>query len=174
MQRTVINLLRDAAAKYKHTPYLNQKGENGWDSKTFAQVLAEAGNFAAALIHSGFEPNDRIALLAEGRNDWVITEYGILMAGCVNVPLSIKLLPEEIIFRLRHAACKGMIISSNTIEKAIQSLDKVDHDHIRLIYMDADISAYIPLLNEHGLELDTHVLMLNEMYAFGAASTPEM
>ena len=39
----------------------------------------------------GINKGDRISLLSEGRNLWVIGELGILYAGAVNVPLSIKL-----------------------------------------------------------------------------------
>jgi len=39
----------------------------------------------------GVEKGDRIGLISEGRNDWVIAELGILFVGAINVPLSVKL-----------------------------------------------------------------------------------
>ncbi len=36
----------------------------------------------------GLNRGDRIALLGEGRNDWIISELGILYAGGINVSLS--------------------------------------------------------------------------------------
>jgi len=167
MKKTVISLLRQAAKQYGDTAYVNQKGDNGWDSKTFGQVLEQAEYFAASLLKCGFNPDDRIAMLAEGRNDWVITEYGILMAGCINVPLSIKLLPEEIFFRLSHAQCKAMIVSANTIEKALLAIEKLEIPDFKLIFIDADITPYISMIENSNLNLEKDILLLNKMYSDG-------
>jgi long-chain acyl-CoA synthetase len=167
MKKTVINLLRNAASHYSNTPYVNQKGDNGWDSKSFAEVYEQSGFFAGSLLKQGFEPDDRIAMLAEGRNDWVIAEYGILMAGCINVPLSIKLLPEEVLFRLNHAQCKAMIVSANTIEKAVFAIEKLEIKNFKLIFIDNDITPYIPLVKDAGLHPGRDVLLLKDMYEDG-------
>lgn len=167
MKKTVINLLRNAARQYGKTPYVNQKGNNGWDSQSFIEVSQQAGYFAASLLKHGFEPDDRIALLAEGRNDWVITEYGILMVGCINVPLSIKLLPEEVLFRLNHAQCKAIIVSSNTIEKAVLAIEKFEMEDFKLIFIDDDISPYSSLLKNAGLHPMKNILLLKDMYEEG-------
>lgn len=167
MEKTVINLLRQAAKQYGDTPYVNQKGDSGWDSKSFGQVLEQAEYFAASLLTSGFKPDDRIAMLAEGRNDWVITEYGILMAGCINVPLSIKLLPEEILFRLNHAQCKAMIVSANTIEKALLAIQKLEIQDFKLIFIDNDIAPHRILIESSNLDIENDILLLKNMYAEG-------
>lgn len=174
MERTVINMLREAAQQHHNTAYVNQKGDQGWEFKTFPQVLELSGFFAMALVEAGFKANDRIALLAEGRNDWVITEFGILRAACINVPLSIKLLPEEINFRLKHAACRAIIVSANTIEKALLSFDATILNNFKLIFMDADIRPYISLLHNAGLSLESNVLMLSEMYATGKNAATQL
>lgn len=166
MQHTVINLLRGAAKQFPTAPYLSEKSNQGWHTLSFQQVLEKSQFFAAALVEHGFQFNDKIALLAEGRNDWVITEYGLLMAGCVNVPLSIKLLNEEIQFRLSHAGCRGMIVSSNTIVKALESIDKETLSDFRLIYLDQNIEVYKQILLESGLD-PSQVLLLSDLYALG-------
>lgn len=166
MQRTVIQLLRDAAHRFSTSPYLSQKSDDGWFTQSFSDVLEKSSHFALALLKHSFQFNDRIALLAEGRNDWVITEYGILMAGCVNVPLSIKLLPEEIHFRIDHADCKGLIVSANTIEKALLSVSQEQLRRLKIIFMDEDLTPYYKLLNEKGINLDS-VLIMSELYAQG-------
>ena len=166
MQKTVIQLLRGAARQYPNAPYLSEKSNHGWHTLSFNDVLEKSHQFAAALVEHGFQFNDKIALLAEGRNDWVVTEYGLLMAGCINVPLSIKLLNEEIQFRLTHAGCSALIVSSNTIEKAVQSIDKEGLSNLKLIYLDHNIDVYEPILREAGIQ-SSQVLLLNEMFALG-------
>lgn len=166
MQKTVIHMLRGAARQYPNAPYLSEKSNQGWHTLTFNDVLEKSQHFAAALVEHGFQFNDKIALLAEGRNDWVVTEYGLLMAGCINVPLSIKLLNEEIQFRLTHAGCRALIVSSNTIEKALQSIDKEVINDFKIIYLDHNIDVYKQLLYEAGIK-SSQVLLLSELYVLG-------
>jgi long-chain acyl-CoA synthetase len=42
--------------------------------------------FAAGLMSMGVLKGDRIALLSEGRNDWVISELAVLYCGAINIP----------------------------------------------------------------------------------------
>ena len=115
--RTVVNMLKDAAREYGSSPYLSQKIDGEWKSLNFNEAWEESYDFAAALIEKGFKKDDTIAIISEGRNGWVTSEFGLLMAGCISVPLSIKLLPEEIPFRLNHSEAKAVIVSENVFPK---------------------------------------------------------
>ncbi len=165
MKRNVIQLLRQAAEKYTSVPYLNEKKAEGWKGISFAETAKEAMHFASALLELGFGKDDRVALLAEGRTDWVVTEYGLLMAGCINVPLSIKLLPEEIVFRLIHAQCKAIIVSANTHEKALPAIVRLD-SAIKVIYLDDVASLQNSLLEASGLSM-ADILTLDELRKLG-------
>jgi long-chain acyl-CoA synthetase len=65
--------------------------------------------------------------MAEGRPSWVIAEFGVLKAGCTSVPLSTKLLPDEVIFRLDHSESAALLVSENYFQKALEVLDRVRH-----------------------------------------------
>ncbi|MBK9292533.1 MAG: AMP-binding protein [Bacteroidetes bacterium] len=165
MKRNVIHLLRQAAEKFATTPYLNDKTDEGWKGISFGETFAKAQQFASALLELGLGKDDKVALLAEGRSSWVIAEYGLLMAGCINVPLSIKLLPEEIVFRLSHAGCKAIILSANTLEKALPALVKLDHP-IRVIYLDDAPAQQNSLFEASGIPLE-EVLVFGKMIESG-------
>ena len=105
--RTLIQLFEDCVAKYSDNVFLLEKKNNKYKGATFKEVQEKVLQFAAGLISLGIQKGDRIALLSEGRNDWVYGELGIFYAGAVNVPLSIKLTePSELKFRLVHSGCK--------------------------------------------------------------------
>lgn len=168
MKRNVIHLLRQAAEKFASVPYLNDKTDSGWKGTSFGETADRATLIASALLELGFGKDDRIALLSEGRTDWVVTEYGMLMAGCINVPLSIKLLPEEIVFRLNHAQCKAIIVSANTLEKALPAIVKLD-EPIRVIYLDESPERQISLLNASGIAL-SDIITLPQLLEMGKNS----
>ena len=132
MKRTVLRMLDDAAKKYANSPYLSQKGENGWYAKTFKESNQESDYLAIGLMRLGINKSDKIAILAEGRIYWVTTEYAILKAGAVSVPLSIKLVPEEILFRINHSDSKAIVLSRNSFEKAAPIWSQIKADGFKV------------------------------------------
>ena len=118
IMNTLISLFEACAAKYTNNVFLLEKRNNKYKGATYKEVHETVHKFSAGLINLGIQKGDRIALLSEGRNKWVISELGILFAGAINIPLSIKLTePAEIKFRLAHSGTRLIIISNFQIKK---------------------------------------------------------
>jgi long-chain acyl-CoA synthetase len=83
----------------------------------------------------GVKKGDRVSLLSDGRNSWIIGEMGVLYAGGVNVPLSVRLNPEEIKFRLIHSESKMVITNSGQAPKILEVLDQCPRIE-KVIFMD--------------------------------------
>ncbi len=92
-------------------------GSNPYQPTTYRQTLEQVYEFGAGLMALGVEPGERVALLSEGRNDWVVSELAILFNGAINVPLSVKLSPVELQFRLFHSDASVLIISRGQLPK---------------------------------------------------------
>jgi long-chain acyl-CoA synthetase len=68
----------------------------------------------------GLKKGDRVALVSEARNLWVIAEMGILYAGGINVPISVKINEaHELKFRLAHSGCRMVVVSRNHSAKVL-------------------------------------------------------
>ena len=134
--KTVIELLHNAAAKYGNMPYLGGKKEGAWLKYSFSETDNLSSAYALALIKNGFKKGDNISILSEGRPSWVISEFGVLKAGCTSVPLSTKLLEDEIVFRLDHSESKALMVSENNFQKAAQALKKSQKNPILIIISD--------------------------------------
>lgn len=135
MKQTLIQLFEDSVAQYGNNPFLWEKTTQRYEATTYLQTQSLVYRFGAGLQQLGIRKNDRVALLSEGRNKWVISELGILYCGATNVPLSIKLAPNELEFRLQHSEARMLIISSNQAPK----LDAIKHrlPHLQfIIYLD--------------------------------------
>ncbi|WP_462317139.1 AMP-dependent synthetase/ligase, partial [Marinilabilia sp.] len=66
----------------------------------------------------GIQKGDRLSLLSEGRNYWLISELAILFCGAINVPLSTKLEgDQDLVFRLAHSESRIIIVSRNQLSK---------------------------------------------------------
>lgn len=169
MKRTVLEMLRTAATDYANSPYTNEKSDNGWINKTFLDVENDSNYIGSYFIDSGIKKEDKIAILSEGRVAWVTGEYGILKAGAISVPLSIKLLPEEVLFRLNHSESKGILISHNTFEKIAPVWDKIEQKNFKIYYLDDDIEKIKEDAKEFGIDLEKDAVSFSEMLEDGKA-----
>lgn len=116
--QTIIDLFEESVKKYGNNPLMLEKKGDKYESTTYKEIRQSVAEFAAGLIYLGVAKGDRIALLSEGRNDWVISELAVLYAGAINIPLSVKLGDaSEIRFRLVHSGSKMIIISGGQAHK---------------------------------------------------------
>ena len=175
MKETVVTMLTQAAEKYKSMPYVCQKtgqGEGAWHECSFADVDRESDYFAAALIEKGFAPGDSIALLSEGRYNWIIAEFGVLKARCYSVPLSSKLKEGEIPFRLNHSESKAVILSEYTLESVAGMAGELQEKPLFII-LSSDTDLTERLCGKYGLERGTDLIGYEEFIALGKNSSEE-
>lgn len=85
---------------------------------TFGQFHAAADAVAAGLRRKGFERGNAVGLLAVNSARYLIAYFGIMRAGLVAVPVSIKLPPETIDHIHRDAGIRLMLADSEGAAKA--------------------------------------------------------
>jgi long-chain acyl-CoA synthetase len=115
--KSLIQFFEESVEKFSSNVYLWEKPNDRYEGTTYSETRKQVCEFSAGLIKLGIKKGDRLCLISEGRNSWVIGELGILYAGAVNVPLSSKLQPEEIKFRINHSEAKMILISSIQAQK---------------------------------------------------------
>ena len=117
---TIIDFVEKYVAKYAQNPFLWEKNldTNEWESTTYEDTLKKAKRIAAGLMALGVQKGEKVSYLSEGRDMWVIGELGVLYAGAVNVPLSIKLgEANDLVFRVKHSDSKYVITSKFQLPK---------------------------------------------------------
>lgn len=115
--RTIPALFEDSVNKFGELPFLWEKKTDTFESTSYAETREKVYNLAAGFAALGLEKGDRVALISEGRNYWVISELAMLYRGIINVPLSIKLEPMELEFRINHSECRMLVVSGNLAPK---------------------------------------------------------
>lgn len=116
--QTIPDFFEENVSKFSDNIYLWEKTGATYEGTTYHQVKQLVEQFAAGLLSLGVAKGDRIALLSEGRNAWVVSELGILYTGAINIPLSVKLSEaDELKFRLIHAGASMAIVSGNQAKK---------------------------------------------------------
>lgn len=77
---------------------------------TYAQFADRAARLAEALRELGAQPGDRIAFLSTNCHRLLEAYYGVLEAGCVLLPLNIRLSREELAFVINDAQARFLFI----------------------------------------------------------------
>ena len=132
MKRTIIDLFEESVSKYGTKEFLLEKHNGKFEPTSYEATREMALAVGGGLAAMGVERSDRISILAEGCNNWIISELGLLYAGAVSVPLSIKLEEaNDLLFRLRHADVKVIFVSKHQLVKIRRIKDELaDLKHI--------------------------------------------
>ena len=168
-KRTVFRMLNKASRNYADKPYLSTKDDKGWVRTSFSEAERKARVLAAAFVEIGIKKGDKIAILSEAKTDWIITEFAALFAGGISVPLSIKLLPEEVPFRVNHSDSVVFAVSENTLEKVISQWDKYENKGLRLLVLDRPSEKIGKLCQTYGFDA-RQLLYVKDMYRLGEAN----
>ena len=125
MQRTtIIDFVEKYTHEYSELTFLREKVDGYWTETSFRATREEAHKIGAGLVALGLNKGDKVALLSQGRNLWITSELGILYAGGVNVPLSIKLTEStDLLFRIQHSESRYVVVSEQQLGK-IRSIIK--------------------------------------------------
>ncbi|HCY77097.1 MAG TPA: long-chain fatty acid--CoA ligase [Ignavibacteriales bacterium] len=92
---------------------------------TYDQLKEETDSFAFGLASLGIKKDDKIAIIAENRPEWVYSDFAILGLGAIDVPLYPSLTAESIEFILNNSESKAIIVSTKfQLNKVMKFRDK--------------------------------------------------
>lgn len=138
---TIIDFVEKYTREYADHVFLREKVDNTWTETTYAETREQAHIIGAGLMALGLQKGERVALLSQGRNLWVTAELGILYAGAVNVPLSIKLAEaSDLLFRIQHSDACFIIASEQQLPKIRKILP--DCPNVRQVIVLDPMSEY--------------------------------
>ncbi len=136
--RTFLEIFEQRVAESRDATALMYASDGGWEAVTWAQWHDRSRTVAAALVARGLAVGERVGLVASSRQEWVIADVGIFMAGGVTVPVYPSVTPERGAFALNDSGARFAIVEGPdelawiddegvSVEHLI-ALDPGDHD----------------------------------------------
>ncbi len=137
---TITQLFENSVNKFANNTLVLEKGRaSTYQPITYKQIKDRVYSFSMGLMKLGIKKGDRLALLSEGRSEWLISELGMLYLGAISVPLSVKINePKDLGFRIDHSGCKFVVISERQLHKVRQLKNKLPHIEKIIVITDND------------------------------------
>jgi len=83
-----------------------------WQPISSDQIYQRVRALAKVFLEWGIKKCDRIALIAENRWEWAVTDFAALAIGAVDVPIYPTLTGEQIAAELDDAGCRIAVVST--------------------------------------------------------------
>src|ERR1043166_9652422 len=110
--RTLNQLFLDAVKKHSRPSAFLRKIEGRYHGVSSERALEMTAGLASALLRSGIRAGDRVAILAENRLEWALTDFAIMGLRAIAVPVYPTLLEPDIEFILRDSETRAIVVSS--------------------------------------------------------------
>lgn len=110
MSETITQVFLKAQSRPDSQVAARYKFKKQWQEKSWKDCYGLAEIIGSALISMGMRPTDRIALLANTRFEWWITDFGIMGAGLITVPLYQSSRAEDVEYILNNSEARVLIL----------------------------------------------------------------
>lgn len=153
LAKSLNQILLNNERKNPDRVYLRQPRDGHWHELTWSMVMRQARQVARLLHDLGLKKGDHIAIFSKNCAEWFITDFGISLAGMVNVPLFANQHQDSIKFVLEHAEIKLVFVGKLDDHQRVRSyipqeLPTVSfdyHDNLATTYRWVDVLAKEPL-----------------------------
>nr|WP_203721297.1 AMP-dependent synthetase/ligase [Streptomyces coelicoflavus] len=99
----------DAEAYRYPVPPASGEGPDDWKSLTWAQAAERVYAIAAGLVELGVQPEQRVALAASTRLEWILTDLGIMCAGAATTTVYPQTNADESAYILSDSESRVLI-----------------------------------------------------------------
>jgi long-chain acyl-CoA synthetase len=119
---TLTGVYQQAAQRFADLPAFATRGRDGrYHTHTFAEVYEEGLALATALVDLGLRACENVAVVADNRYEWIVSDYGILLAGAADVPRGTDTTSQELAYILGHCDARFVFVeNAKTLGKVAQ------------------------------------------------------
>jgi len=117
------------------------KRDGVWVNISHREVYERVRAVCAALRAARVARGDRVAILAENRIEWAVTDLAILSMGAVTIPIYPTLIPAQIEYILRDAQARIVFVSTAEQAQKVRDIRARLPVLERIVAFEADAAA---------------------------------
>jgi long-chain acyl-CoA synthetase len=152
---TFYELFRECAERWPDNVALEIQRRERVESHTYAEARNMAESIGRWLTESGFQPDARIAILADNSPRWITAYLGIIASGCAAVPLDTAFHADQVATLLqdsgssllfcdvRHLAVAGKAVGESGIGIVLLNAPNAESRSARTDEATVSVRAYL-------------------------------
>ena len=118
---TLPEVFANAALRYDGLPGFCRKDKTGsFVPMSFRETYERGLDLATALIALGVESREHVAILADNRLEWILSDYAVLLAGAADVPRGTDITDPELIHILTHSDSRFVFVENKTMLERVR------------------------------------------------------
>ncbi|MGB8465371.1 MAG: AMP-binding protein, partial [Terrimicrobiaceae bacterium] len=122
---TLVALFREAAEQFGELAAFAAKDSSGaYKPISYRQLYEDGLSLASALIELGLRQREHVGILSDNRPEWILCDYGVLLAGCADVPRGTDVTGAEIAHILAHSDSRFVFVEN---ARVLEKLERVRH-----------------------------------------------
>jgi len=173
-----IEVLVQGALKHPNKPMFYQPVNRQWQVTSWLEAESQAARIAAGLLSLGLQPGDRVAIYAKNSVEWYISDWAIMMAGLISVPIYATANAQTIGYILEHSGAKAVFVGKlddllaaaalidGRIPRIAYPYETLPADHFWVDWLD----QFAPLAVFHSPTLDDDMTIV---YTSGSTGEPK-
>ena len=162
---SLASMILDRAARYGSRRVFLRKRDRSWEDISWQQFGDQIVRAARGLAASGFQPGDRLAILADNRPEWPLLDLACLYLGGVDVPLYLTSPPDDLAYILNDAGASVLAVAGDDQRQKIAQIASEVPSLRQVIHLDTDSAP------EAGLPNRLAALSLTDLLASGDHSS---
>ncbi|HBQ20916.1 MAG: hypothetical protein A2Z91_08685 [Deltaproteobacteria bacterium GWA2_38_16] len=124
ISHTLTSTFRNRIAQSAGHIAFKRKVNSTWEDITFQEYYNFVQEICFALIESGVERGDRVALLSQSSAEWAFCDLAILSAGAITVPIYQSNITSEVEYILQNSQAKAIFVENELQLEKVLSVQK--------------------------------------------------
>jgi long-chain acyl-CoA synthetase len=124
MVETLSQVFQSTCRTYRKDCLLTSKREGRYVPISTAEFEERVRNLSAGLVELGLGPGHKVVLFSENRPEWIMTDFAVLCAGGVTVPIYTSLMPEQIKYIVNDSDATIVVCSNSELWLKVEAVRK--------------------------------------------------
>jgi len=155
--RTLVHMFLDRVEESPDEDAFYYPVDGGWQESTWAQTHALVEGLAAGLLALGVEPEDRVAIIASTRYEWVIAHLAALWSGAAVVAVDPTADDVTMAAVLQDAGARVVVAEDDDLVHALWRIRAQIRSVVKVVQVEGDygdarvltLEGLLALGNEH-------------------------
>jgi long-chain acyl-CoA synthetase len=148
MVETLSQVFLNTTQTYVKDDLLAAKHGGGYVPISTEEFARRVRNLSLGLADLGFGPGDKLVIFSENRPEWTITDFAVLCAGGITVPIYTSLMPEQVKYIINDSDARIVVCSNRDLWLKVEAVRSELRNVHHFVLIDEEGAQGIVTLSE--------------------------